>query len=116
MPAVLALGQGLGWIAAGLHVFLRDTIQALQILMFLWFWFTPVFYPAEALTQAPGLMRLVIRLNPMTVIVTGYRNSLLNVAQPPFEELALVFGASMAIFVAGALFFRRAKPAFADVL
>src|SRR6185436_12196124 len=39
MVMLLMLAQGLGWIVAGLHVFLRDTIQALQIVMLLWFYF-----------------------------------------------------------------------------
>src|SRR6266536_3424616 len=49
MMMLLMFAQGLGWIVAGLHVFLRDTIQALQVLMFLWFWFTPVLYPLNRL-------------------------------------------------------------------
>src|SRR5215831_17942807 len=44
LPILVLLSQGLGWIVAGLHVFLRDTIQALQILMLLWFYFTPILY------------------------------------------------------------------------
>src|SRR6267142_2004539 len=51
MVILLMLAQGLGWIVAGIHVFLRDTIQALQILMFLWFWFTPVLYPIDAVPE-----------------------------------------------------------------
>ena len=40
MAMLLMFAQGLGWIVAGLHVFLRDTIQAIQIVLLLWFWFT----------------------------------------------------------------------------
>src|SRR5881296_837334 len=47
MPLLLMFAQGLGWIVAGLHVFVRDTIQGLDILLFLWLWFTPVFYSAD---------------------------------------------------------------------
>jgi ABC-type polysaccharide/polyol phosphate export permease len=110
---ILMLAQGLGWIVAGLHVFVRDTIQALQILMFLWFWFTPVLYP---LTRLPPEYRLYAELNPMAIIVTGYRNSLLHVAQPDFAKVVVVLAASIVIFVIGAVLFRQAKPAFPDVL
>src|SRR5690242_20260205 len=37
MMMLLMFAQGLGWIMAGLHVFIRDTVQALQIAMLLWF-------------------------------------------------------------------------------
>jgi ABC-type polysaccharide/polyol phosphate export permease len=109
----LMLAQGLGWIVAGLHVFVRDTIQGLQILMFLWFWFTPVLYP---LTRLPPEYRPYAELNPMAIIVTGYRNSILHLAQPDFAKVAIVLGTSILIFVIGAVLFRQAKPAFPDVL
>jgi homopolymeric O-antigen transport system permease protein len=113
LPLLLMLAQGIGWIAAGLHVFVRDTLQALQIFVFLWMWFTPVFYSLETV---PPEFRFLFQLNPMVVIVTGYRNSLLNLAQPGLGQIALVLGASFAVFVIGGLFFRQAKPAFPDVL
>src|SRR6266516_4171289 len=74
MPMLLMFAQGLGWIVAGLHVFVRDTIQGLEILLFLWLWFTPVFYSG---VLVPARIRYLFNLNPMAIIVTGYRNSLL---------------------------------------
>jgi lipopolysaccharide transport system permease protein len=113
LPMLLMFAQGLGWIAAGLHVFLRDTIQALQIMLFLWFWFTPVFYPIEII---PENLRFLLRLNPIATIVTGYRSSLLNVHRPDFIQTAAVLMVSIAVFVLGGLLFRQTKPAFPDVL
>jgi lipopolysaccharide transport system permease protein len=113
MAMLLLLAQGLGWIVAGLHVFLRDTIQVLQIVMLLWFFFTPILYTMD---RVPKGFRLYAQLNPMAVIVTGYRSSLLDLAQPAREQVALVLAASAAVFVAGGVFFRRAKPVFPDVL
>src|SRR6185503_1725782 len=79
---LLMLAQGLGWIVAGLHVFLRDTIQALQIVMLLWFYFTPVLYTERMMEHVSPKLRALAGLNPMAVIITGYRNSLLHLAQP----------------------------------
>ena len=109
----LLLAQGLGWIVAGLHVFIRDTIQGLKILMFLWFWFTHILY---SLDRLPNNLRIYAEFNPMAVIVTGYRNALLHLAQPDFLQVALVMAASLVIFIVGAVLFRQAKPAFPDVL
>ena len=113
LPILLLFAQGLGWIAAGLHVFLRDTIQALQILMFLWFWFTPVFYPIESV---PENLRFLFRLNPVAIIVMGYRSSLLNLNRPGFAQTAAVLTVSIVVFVLGGMLFRQTKPAFPDVL
>jgi homopolymeric O-antigen transport system permease protein len=113
MAMLLMFAQGLGWIVAGLHVFLRDTIQALQIVLLLWFYFTPILYTID---RVPANLRFLSRLNPMAVIVTGYRNSLLHLAQPTGAQIAGVLTVSVAVFVLGALLFRQAKPAFPDVL
>src|SRR6266446_6319304 len=50
----ILFAQGVGWLVAGLQVFLRDTFQALQIVLFLWQWFTPIFY---SLDQVPERYR-----------------------------------------------------------
>jgi lipopolysaccharide transport system permease protein len=113
MLMLLMLAQGLGWIVAGLHVFLRDTIQALQIVMLLWFYFTPILYTLDAVPQR---LRAYAGLNPMALIVSGYRSSLLNLAQPSAAQITVVLGISLTIFIAGGIFFRRAKPGFPDVL
>src|SRR5262249_39588508 len=116
MTMLLMFAQGLGWIVAGLHVFVRDTIQAIQIAMMLWFYFTPILYSLEALDRGPKSIRWLAGLNPMAVIVTGYRNSLLDLAQPKLTGIAAAFLTSIVVFVLGAFLFRQAKPAFADVL
>src|SRR5436853_953146 len=64
MVMLLMLAQGLGWIVAGLHVFVRDTIQALQILLMLWFYFTPILYSLEMLQRVSSGIRFVAALNP----------------------------------------------------
>jgi ABC-type polysaccharide/polyol phosphate export permease len=52
----------------------------------------------------------------MAVIVTGYRSSLLHLAQPGGVRIAGMFAGSFLVLVIGGLLFRHAKPAFPDVL
>ncbi len=113
LPMLILLAQGIGWIVAGLQVFLRDTVQALQILMFVWFYFTPILY---SLDRVPPKLTFLAMLNPMAIVVTGYRNSLLDLSQPHLLPVALVLLTSVSVFVVGGLIFRQAKPGFADVL
>jgi ABC-type polysaccharide/polyol phosphate export permease len=112
LPILVLFAQGLGWMAAGLHVFLRDTAQVLQLALSAWFWLTPVMYGLERLREYPS----IALLNPMAVVVSGYRSSLLGLAQPGTPQVAVAVAISLAIFVAGGLVFRQTKPAFADVL
>src|SRR5436190_1265464 len=112
LPMLVLFAQGLGWIVAGLQVFVRDTIQVVQIVLSVWFWLTPVMY---GLNNFKGFEKFAL-LSPMAVIVTGYRNSLLGWSQPGPAYVALAAAVSMAVFLIGAMMFRQAKPAFADVL
>jgi lipopolysaccharide transport system permease protein len=81
--------------------------------MLLWFYFTPILYTVD---RVPANLRSFAALNPMALIVTGYRNSLLHLAQPNAAQVMVVLAVSLAVFIIGALLFRRAKPAFPDVL
>jgi len=111
LPILVLFAQGLGWIVAGLQVFVRDTIQVLQIVLSVWFWLTPVMYSLKMKSFEKFAM-----LSPMAVVVTGYRTSLLGQSQPGLFQVALAAGISLVVFLIGALLFRQAKPAFADVL
>ena len=112
LPVLLLFAQGLGWMAAGLHVFFRDTAQVIQLTLSAWFWLTPVMYGLERLKDYQG----IAILNPMAVVVTGYRAALLGMPQPGAQQVAVAVAISSAVFLAGALIFRQARPAFADVL
>src|SRR5207237_1023730 len=79
LPMLLMFAQGLGWIAAGLHVFLLDTIQGLEILLFLLLWFTPVFYSGDLV---PACIPYLFNLDPLCIIFTRYRDSLIHLATP----------------------------------
>jgi lipopolysaccharide transport system permease protein len=107
------LGIGVGWFVASLHVYLRDTAQVLTVVMTLWFWFTPIMILER---QIPARFRWVIQLNPMSWMVRAYRARVLSAQWPSFEELAILTASSLAVFVAGGLFFRHLKRGFADVL
>ena len=107
------LSLGLGWILAGLHVYLRDTAQVLAVALTAWFWLTPIFMDeARLAAMLPG----VAKWNPLTYFVRGYRLSILGGELPQWQDLAILVAFAGTTFVAGGLFFRRAKLGFADVL
>ena len=104
---------GIGWIAAGLHVFLRDTAQILSVVLMLWFWLTPIFIAEDFF---PASARFLLVANPFYYVVRAYRRLLLGSAPPNLDDLALlaVYGGSA--FILGGLFFRHVKRGCADVL
>jgi ABC-type polysaccharide/polyol phosphate export permease len=104
---------GVAWVASSLHVYLRDTAQALTVLLTFWFWFTPIFIAER---QFPKRLRFVLHLNPLALLVRAYRERLLTARWPNLEELAAIAAWGIAAFVVGGFFFRHLKRGFADVL
>lgn len=121
IPALLVLlGMltiGLSWIAAGLHVYLRDTAQVLTVLLTVWFWLTPIFLYEDILREKfGGRLSFLLQVNPMTYAVRSYRNMFLGNTLPPWGDWAVFAAFAVTTFVIGGLFFRYSKRGFADVL
>jgi len=109
----LGIAIGIGWTVASLHVFFRDTAQALGVLMPVWFYLTPILYPQHLV---PPFLRPVLALNPLTPLVQAYRDVLLYGVMPSGTAALALGGASLAVLAVGALVFTRARGEFADLV
>lgn len=104
---------GIGWIVASLQVYLRDTAQALSVILTVWFWMTPIMIDEQ---QFPAALRFLPKINPLAFIVRAYRERLLSFRFPDPAEFGLITLYSLTAFVIGGFFFRHLKRGFADVL
>lgn len=110
----LMLTAGIGYLAAGLTVFLRDIPQTLSVLTNLWFYATPIIYPASMIPE--GWRVWVFWLNPMTAIVEVYRDLVLVGEVTHWGEWGVASVVSLLVFNCGLAVYQRLRPAFADVL
>ncbi len=110
----LLLTAGLGYLVAGLTVFLRDIPQTIGVLLNLWFYVTPIVYPATLIPEAWRVW--VFWLNPMTIVVELYRDLVLVGRMNHWGEWGVLMGVSIGVFAIGIWVYRRVRPAFADVL
>jgi len=106
---------GLGWVMAGLNVFLRDTAQFVTVALTFWFWLTPIMIPEQRAPHYP-LVHWLLAVNPMTYAVRVYRSALLPNHWAAPADVVILAACGGAVFVAGGLFFRYLKRGFADVL
>jgi len=107
----LMLLLGLSCLLSLANVFMRDIGHGTPHILQLWFFASPVFYPAS---MVPSEFQALARWNPMTGIIEGYRSVLL-MGQPPsphfFVPAVLVAGFFL---VLGLFFFSRAEGNLAD--
>jgi lipopolysaccharide transport system permease protein len=110
----LLLTAGLGYLVAGLTVFLRDIPQTVGLGLNLWFYLTPLVYPISKIPQVFQMWVLI--LNPIAAIAEIYRDLILVGEVRHWPEWGLIWGISVLVFYGGFLIYQRLRPAFADVL
>ncbi len=110
----LLLTSGLGYLTAGLTVFLRDIPQTLGLVLNIWFYMTPIIYPASSIPEA--FRSWVFWLNPIAAIAEVYRDIILVGEIKHWSEWGVALAISASVFLLGLSVYKRLRPAFADVL
>lgn len=108
-----ALTCGIALIASVLTVYLRDVRGLIAVGLTLLFYLTPVFYDAHRVSSR---FESVLRINPLTTLLQGYRALLLGSGFPPAGAIAWLIGATLLFFVAGTFTFRRLSGGIVDEL
>ena len=111
LAMVTALGVGL-WLSA-LNVLYRDIGYIIPFLTQLWFYLTPIVYPAS---QVPEQWQTLYALNPMVGVVEGFRWALLGTSTTPGPMVAVSSVVAFLMLVSGMFYFRRMERTFADTV
>jgi ABC-type polysaccharide/polyol phosphate export permease len=107
-----ALLAGLGIAAATINVFFRDLAPALDSVLTLLFYVSPIIYPLD---QVPDKMKPVLLLNPMVPLIEAWRDLFLYGDLPSWDIWPSVVLTAVAI-AAGLLILRAAERDLADAL
>ena len=106
--AAVALGI---WMAA-LNVRYRDVQFALPFIVQMGLFISPVVYSASLV---PPAFRLLFDLNPMTLVIQGFRWGLLGNPAPD-PSMLISIPLVIVLLVSGLFYFRRTERFFADVI
>lgn len=108
---VLALGFTM--VMSAVTVYIRDLEYILGILTMAWQFLTPIMYSAE---QVPAHVRWIFSVNPMTYVITAYRDILYYGKMPRLETLlsAVLIGSGM--LIVGWYVFQRLQRRFVEEL
>lgn len=115
LATLTALAFGL-WLSS-LNVRYRDINYVAPFLVQIWMYLTPVIYGASLI---PEQFRFVLALNPLTLVVDGFRWALLGPAMPVFQASPWLYVLSLGVLtmtlVGGLIYFRATERTFADVI
>lgn len=104
---------GISYFVSSLGVYVRDTSYAVQVILQILFFMTPIFYPIQAI---PEKFRWPLQLNPLTVLIEEARKVFLYGQFPNWNFLGVSFLVSLIILHLGFVWFTKTKKGFADVL
>lgn len=108
---VLLLGISL--IVSSVTVYFRDLQHFIGVLLQLFFYATPIVYSLETI---PENFRWILKLNPMTYVIEGYRAIFYNQQMPNMKMLGVVFIIGIVLTVLGYLIFNKLQKKFAEEL
>lgn len=111
----IMLVTGLVYLTSSVNVFVKDMGQAVNICLQFGFWIAPIMWD---ISQMPEEIHWLLKLNPFTYIVDGFRDSFIfhqGFWTKPY--LTLYFWAvTLMLFAGGIKLFKKMEPHFADVL
>jgi len=115
----IALVFSLSLFTTSISAFFKDTSPILSIILQFGFWLTPIFWhPDMVVAKLPEHLKNVFKLNPMYYIVEGYRDTFIEHVWfwHRYVQTPYFWCFTLAVFVMGALLFRKLRPHFPDVL
>jgi ABC-2 type transport system permease protein len=78
IPAAVLLimfSSALGYVVAALNVRYRDTAHLVEIALLVWFWISPIVYPATLIREQLHSWYWVYFLNPMATVVATFQRA-----------------------------------------
>lgn len=117
MALLAVFATGIALLLASLNVYFRDLGYLWTIFTQLWFFGTPIVYPASLVADevSPGVLRLY-EANPMAVFVRAFRNVLYELRWPTLSQFAFMTALAATSLLLGLWVFGRLSPRFAEEL
>lgn len=104
---------GLSYFLAAFNLFYRDVQYLFNLILMLWMYLTPVFYPIDIV---PLRLRFVYSINPMSVLINAYRQAIFTNKPPNLLHLGIALVLSLVTFLIGLKVFKKLEGRFADVV
>ena len=123
LVTVVILSMALSISLSALNVYYRDIQHFLEIFLLAWFWFTPIVYNANLVSDRLGNASWITTLNPAHSIVLAFQKALHN---PPagyipdislwyyFRNLSIILGVSLVLLVVSLQIFHRLDKQLVD--
>jgi len=102
---------GVVWFLSCVNIVYRDTSQVIGLLLVLLMFLSPIAYTQEMVPEGLGL---VVKLNPLSYLIDGYRGALMFNRLPSVAGLATFASLAFVMFLTGYRYFMRLRRELPD--
>jgi lipopolysaccharide transport system permease protein len=110
----VAFTAGVCLLLSAFTVLYRDVRHMLPLLIQIWMFVTPILYPVSVVPE--GWRTWYLMLNPMAVIIDGYRRAAVQGLPPQLRYLILAAAVSGLLLWLGYKYFKHLEREFADMI
>ena len=111
--ALVLFCAGVGLFVSALYVFYRDLPYFYELMVFMLWITTPVFYPAAIV---PTFAQPFLKLNPLSSVIESFRQITLSGDLPDFNLILTALLSGTIYAALGFLYFHRSRTKFMDLL
>ena len=117
IPLQALFTTGIGLFLGAFNIFVRDTSQMVPLILQLWFFTTPIVYPATLIQKNLPDYAYLMQINPIYHLMDVYRSALLiDLNGTPWFSFWIFTGCACLVFLPGYAFFLKTRGRFADEL
>lgn len=102
---------GLVWFLSCVNIIYRDTSQVVSLMIVLLMFISPIAYTSE---MTPARLELLVKLNPLSYLIEGYRDALLSTHVPNVGGLVIFTGLTFLLLLGGYRYFMHLKRVLPD--
>ena len=102
---------GLVFILSAINIYIQDTEYIVTFILNMIFYATPILYTSS---QLPAKFAFLLNLNPLTHILTAYRNTFMYHILPGVKSILVLIIISILVCVIGYKIFKKLERGFAE--
>lgn len=107
---------GIDLFLSAINVYVQDMEHIVNFILQMLMYGTPIIYDLNQFAGGNPVLFNLIKYNPLTLLVTAYRNCFMYQSMPSFKALGAVLLLAIVLVVAGTYFFDRMQRGFAEEL
>ncbi len=99
---------------SALNIYLKDIEYVVTFALNMVFYATPIIWSFQQFAGAPAILIQILKLNPMTVLITMYRDIFLYHQMPSLSGILIALTLSIILLVIGYKIFNKLEKGFAE--